>query len=104
MKHELGGFFYSNLNGLMFNFRIRPDDKANTQQNKKERLDKWWSVFAPGGIQNSGLQKQFDAFIVEDALAPDSVSVSLSSSDSGSSRAHKLPSESDRVRSSSPVM
>ncbi len=42
----------------------------------------------------SGLQKQFDAFIVEDAVASDSASVSLSSSDSGSSRAHRLHSES----------
>lgn len=98
------------------NFKIRADHKANRQQslNKKERQNEWWSLWAsgivhtfmvfPGGIQNSGLQKQFDAFIVEDALAPDSVSVSLSSSDSGSSRAHKLPSESERVCSSSPVM
>lgn len=98
-----------NLNRLIFNFKISADHKANRQQslNKKERQDEWWSVWAsgivhtftvfPGGIQNSGLQKQFDAFIVEDALASDSVSVSLSSSDSGSSRAHKL-------HSSSPVM
>lgn len=105
-----------NLNRLIFNFKIRADHKANRQQslNKKERPNEWWSVWAsgivhtftvfPDGIQNSGLQKQFDAFIVEDALASDSVSVSLSSSDSGSSRAHKLHSESHRVRSSSSVM
>lgn len=109
MKYELVMFWrLSALNCLIFNFKIRPDHKANRQQspNKKERQNKWWSVWASVFHRLSWWDPEL--WITETVWRfyrrLTACPCRFSTSDSGSSRAHKLHFESDRVRSSSPVM